>query len=67
MTDLWFISAAMVNIVETAADKKELDDLVSAIGDNRLHLHEPCMEGTRTTILQVIEDDIKNVDGPNMI
>ena len=67
MTDLWFISAAMVNIVETAADKKELDDLVSAIGDNRLHLREPCMAGTRTAILQEIEEKIKNVDGPNVI
>ena len=50
-----------------AADKKELDDLVSAIGGNRLSLRTPCMEGTRITILQEIEDDIKIVDGPNMI
>ena len=57
----------MAKNAKMAADKKELEDLVSALGDNKLHLHEPCMEGTRTTILQVIEDDIKNVDGPNMI
>ena len=32
--------------------KKELDDdLVQAIGENRLPLRESCMEGTRTTIL----------------
>jgi len=50
-----------------AADKKELEDLVSALGENRLPLRKPCMEGTRTAILQKIEDEIKNVNGPNMI
>jgi len=49
-----------------AADK-ELEDLVNALGENRLTLRRPCMEGTRTAILQEIEDEIKNVDGPNMI
>ena len=53
--------------METAADKKELDDLMNALGDNRLQLREPCMAGTRTTILQKIEDEIKNVDRPNVI
>ena len=52
--------------METAADKKELEDLVSALGENRLPLRKPCMEGTRTAILQKIEDEIKNVNGPNM-
>jgi len=47
--------------------KKELDDLVRAIGENRLPLRESCMEGTRTTILQEIENEIKSVDGPNVI
>jgi len=60
LTDLWFVSAL-------AADKKELDDLVSALGENRLSLRKPCMEGTRTAILQKIEDEIENVNGPNMI
>jgi len=46
---------------------KELKDLVNALGENRLPLRTPCMEGTRTAILQEIEDEIKNVDGPNMI
>jgi len=57
----------MANNVKTAADKKELDDLVRALGENRLPLRESCMEGTRTTILQEIENEIKNVDGPNVI
>jgi len=52
---------------KTAADKKELDDLVRAFGENRLPLREPCMEGTRILILQEIGNEIKNVDGPNVI
>jgi len=48
-------------------EKKELDDLMRTLGENRLPLHKPCMEGTRTTILQEIENEIKNVDGPNVI
>ena len=59
-TDLWLVSAS-------AADKKELGDLVSALGENRLSPRKPCMEGTRTAILQKIEDEIKNANGPNMI
>ena len=48
-------------------EKKELDDLMRTLGENRLPLHKPCMEGTRTTILQEIENEIKNIDGPNVI
>jgi len=55
----------MAKNAKAAADKKELDDLVSALGEDRLPLRKSCMEGTRITILQEIE--IKNVDGPNMI
>ena len=51
--------------MEMVTDKKKLDDLMNTLGDNRLQLHEPCMAGTRTTILQKIEDEIKNVDCPN--
>ena len=47
--------------------KKELDDLLRAIGENRLSLRKSCMDGTRTTILQDIGNEIKNVDGPNVI
>jgi len=57
----------MTKKVETVTDKKELEDLVRVLGENRLPLRTPCMKGTRTTILQEIEDGIKNVDGPNMI
>jgi len=48
-------------------EKKELDDLMRILGENRLPLRKPCMEGTRTTILQEIEDEIKDVNGPNII
>jgi len=48
-------------------EEKELDNLVHALGENRLFLRKPCMEGTRTSILQEIEDEIQNVDGPNVI
>ena len=37
------------------------------LGENRLPLRRSCMEGTRTTILQEIENEIKSIDGPNMI
>ena len=57
----------MTKNAKMAADKKELDDLVSALGENRLSLRRPCMEGTRITILKNIENEIKNVDGHNVI
>jgi len=44
-----------------------LDDLVRAIGGNRLSLRDPCMEGTRRDILQQIETGIKRTDGHNVI
>jgi len=53
----------MAKSSKMAADKKELEDLVSALGENRLSLRTPCMKGTRTAILQKIEDEIKNVNG----
>jgi len=56
----------MAKNAKISADK-ELDELVRTLGENRLFLCEPCMEGTRTTILQEIENEIKNVDGPSMI
>ena len=64
---MWFVSATMAKNVETAANKKELDDLVSALGENRLLLRKPCMQGTRTAILQEIENDIKKVNGHSVI
>ena len=67
MTDLWFVLATIAKNTKTAADKKELEDLVSALGENRLPLRKPCMEGTRTAILTKIEREIRNVDGPNVI
>ena len=66
MTDSSLVSATMAKNAKAAVDK-ELNDLVSALGEDRLPLRKSCMEGTRTTILQEIEIKIKNVDGPNMI
>ena len=56
----------MMKNVKTVTDE-ELDDLVSDLGENRLPLRKSCMEGTRTTILQEIGHEIKNIDGPSMI
>jgi len=56
----------MMKNVKTVTDE-ELDDLVSDSGENRLPLRKSCMEGTRTTILQEIGHEIKNIDGPSMI
>jgi len=52
---------------KVVAEQKELDDLVRALGEDRLFLRKPCMEGTRTTILQEIENKIKSVNGHNVI
>ena len=49
------------------AKNVKLDELVRALGENRLPLRKSCMEGTRTTILQEIEDEIKSTDGHNVI
>jgi len=46
---------------------QQLDDLVQALGGNRLPLCDPCMEGTRLDILQEIETAIKKIDGHNVI
>jgi len=40
------------------AEQKELDNLVSALGGNKLTLRAPCMDGTRSDILQAIETDV---------
>jgi len=58
------VSAAMV---ATVAKQKELDDLVSTLGENKLKMYKPCMEGTCSDILQVIETEVKNTGGHNMI
>ena len=47
----------MKNIV---TERKELDDLVSALGGKKLKLCKSCMEGTRSDILQAIETEVKN-------
>ena len=48
-------------------EKKELDNLLHILGENRLPLCKVCLEGMHTTILQDIETKIKNVNGPDMI
>ena len=67
LTDSWFVSTTMAKNAETATNKKELDDLVSALGENRLPLRDPCMEGTRNDVLTKIEREVKSVDGLNVI
>ena len=57
----------MAKNTKAASNKKELDNLMSALGKDRLLLCKSCMEGTHTVILQEIEIKIKKVDGPNMI
>jgi len=57
----------MAKNAKMAADKEELDDLVSALGENRLPPRKPCMEGTRIAILQSIRNDIENVNGHSVI
>ena len=46
---------------------QELDNLVRALKDNRPILCKPCMEGTRTAIMQEIEWEVNKVDGHNVI
>ena len=48
----------MAKNVEMAADK-ELDDLVSTLGDDRLCLCEPCMAGIWTMIGMIEELSVK--------
>jgi len=64
---------AIVNILSTLENAKEvveqkgLDNLVRALGGNRVPLRDPCMEGTRLDILQEIETRIKSTNGHNVI
>jgi len=58
------VSAAMVAVV---AKQKELDDLVSTLGRNKLKMHKLFMEGTYSDILQAIETEVKNISSYNMI
>ena len=62
---VWFIVSAA--IVTTVAKQKELDNLVSTLGENKLKMCKLYMEGTCSNILQVIETKIKNTGGHNII
>ena len=57
----------IIEIHTAQIEKNKLDDLIRMLGENRLPLRKPCMEGTRITLLQEIEDEIKDVNGPNVI
>jgi len=52
-----------------AAENKELkDDLMHTLRENRLAPYaKPCTQGTRTAVLQEIEHEIMDVNGPNLI
>jgi len=54
-------------MVAAVAEQRELDDLVSIFGRNKLKMYKPFMEGTHSDILQAIETEIKNTSGHNMI
>ena len=63
-------SEAIFHIIEkpkASAEQKVLDEVVSALGRSRLSLRKPCMEGTRSVILQEIENCVKNINGHNII
>ena len=63
-------SEAISHMIENSkanAEQKVLDELVSALGRSRLSLRKPCMEGTRSAVLQEIENYIKNIHGHNII
>jgi len=51
------VSATAAKNAETATDK-ELDGSVITLGDHRLRLHEPCMAGTHTGILQESDQNL---------
>ena len=57
----------MIENSKASAEQKVLDELASALGRSRLSLHKPCMEGTRSAVLQEIENCIKNIDDHNII
>ena len=61
-----------IHVVQTkaetrTAEKNELDNLLRTLGENRLPLCKPCMEDTRTAILEKIGNDIKNVNDHSVI
>jgi len=56
-----------IEICIAQAEKKELDDLLYMLGENRLPLRKSCMKDTWTIILEEIKNKIKNIDGPSMI
>ena len=57
----------MIENSKASTEQKVLDELASALGRSRLSLHKPCMEGTRSAVLQEIENCIKNIDDHNII
>ena len=70
ITYFFFVHVDILSTPENAkraAEQKKLEDLLRALGGNRLSLCDPCMEGTRLDILQQIETGIKSTDGDNVI
>jgi len=58
------VKVVWTNNAKTAAEDKELDDLVSTLGE--LALRETRIKGTRDAILE-IERQAKNVNGRNVM
>jgi len=55
----------MIEIQVKASSEKKLDNLVHSVA--KPLLRNPCMEGTRSDILDKIESELKRVDSPNVI
>jgi len=50
-----------------AEEKKELDNLVSILGESMLNLHDPYISNTHGTILKKIETEVNSIDSNNVI
>jgi len=63
----FFIPMSSQENVREVTKRKQLENLVRALGGTRLPLHEPCTPGTRIDILQEIENEVNKGDGHNVI
>jgi len=57
----------VVDLIIEIREAQELDNLLRALGRNRLPLCDPCMAGTRLDILQQIVTEIKSTNSHNVI
>ena len=62
-----FVVDLLTEIHVNAIEGKVMDELIDSSLKKRLPLGKPCMKGTRSAILTTIENEVKSVDGHNMI